>query len=298
MGSWSKFFKGFLQKSLANFTEITFKIQNWTRSKFGTITQWVGVTKNILRIFFHFVIIPLMLPALLIFLIYMLICYSFAHLLICLAEHITTLSSFLLLSKIQYLKNLYVKQSIESFSISLFLASEDLPAHLCSVRLWAPPAGWVWFSPLRYRLRCYSSCALCGPSLDSLMWAPLAVSSSASEHTAGIFWQEVTSCYEEWEWPSTPGRSGYEGRRRRQGMVGCRTPILTSATSICEDGAWCPWSMGWAGWAIVWRYGTCSPNIWLSRFVFIVSTCGPDGLSAVFPVRDGQLRCCASFFVA
>jgi len=79
---------------------------------------------------------------------------------------------------------------------------------------------------------------LCGPSLDSLMWAPLAVSSSASEHTADIFfWQEVTSCYEEWEWPSTPGRSGYEGRRRRQGMVGCRTPILTSATSICEDGA-------------------------------------------------------------
>jgi len=90
----------------------------------------VGVTKNILRIFFHFVIIPLMLPALLIFLIYMLICYSFAHLLICLAEHITTLSLFLLLSKIQYLKNLYVKQSIESFSISLFLASDDLPAHL------------------------------------------------------------------------------------------------------------------------------------------------------------------------
>ena len=71
-----------------------------------------------------------MLPALLIFLTYMLTCYSFAHLLICLAEHITTLSSFLLLSKIQYLKNLYVKQSKESFSISLFLASEDLPAHL------------------------------------------------------------------------------------------------------------------------------------------------------------------------
>ena len=89
-----------------------------------------SLTKNILRIFFHFVIIPLMLPALLIFLTYMLTCYSFAHLLICLAEHITTLSSFLLLSKIQYLKNLYVKQSIESFSISLFLASEDLPAHL------------------------------------------------------------------------------------------------------------------------------------------------------------------------
>ena len=88
------------------------------------------ITKNILRIFFHFVIIPLMLPALLIFLTYMLTCYSFAHLLICLAEHITTLSSFLLLSKIQYLKNLYVKQSKESFSISLFLASEDLPAHL------------------------------------------------------------------------------------------------------------------------------------------------------------------------
>ena len=35
---------------------------------------------------------------------------------------------------------------------------------------------------------------------------------------AGIFWQEVTSCYEEWEWPSTLGRSGYKGRRR-QGIV-------------------------------------------------------------------------------
>ena len=92
----------------------------------------VVLTKNILRIFFHFVIIPLMIPAPLIFLTYMLTCYSFAHLLICLAEHITTLSSFLLLSKIQYLKSLYVKQSNESF-LSLFLASEDLPAHLCSV---------------------------------------------------------------------------------------------------------------------------------------------------------------------
>ena len=98
------------------------------------IPSHLSLTKNILRIFFHFVIIPLMLPALLIFLTYMLTCYSFTHLLICLAEHITTLSSFLLLSKIQYLKNLYVKQSIESFSISLFLASEDLPAHLCSVK--------------------------------------------------------------------------------------------------------------------------------------------------------------------
>jgi len=39
------------------------------------------LTKNILRIFFHFIIIPLMLPALLIFLTYMLTCYSFAHLL-------------------------------------------------------------------------------------------------------------------------------------------------------------------------------------------------------------------------
>ena len=70
-------------------------------------------------LFFHFVIIPLMLPALLIFLTYMLTCYSFTHLLICLAEHITTLSSFLLLSKIQYLKNLYVKAIKQSRFLSL-----------------------------------------------------------------------------------------------------------------------------------------------------------------------------------
>jgi len=56
-----------------------------------------------------------MLPAPLIFLTYMLTCYSFAHLLICLAKHTTTLSLSLLLSKIQYLKNLYVKQSNKSF---------------------------------------------------------------------------------------------------------------------------------------------------------------------------------------
>jgi len=36
---------------------------------------------------------------------------------------------------------------------------------------------------------------------------------------AGIFWQEVTSCYEEWEWPSTPGRSGYKGRRRQEIVI-------------------------------------------------------------------------------
>ena len=35
-----------------------------------------------------------------------------------------------------------------------------------------------------------------------------------SEYVAGIFWQEMTGCYEEWEWPSTLGRSGYEGRRK------------------------------------------------------------------------------------
>jgi len=71
----------------------------------------------------------------------------------------------------------------------------------------------------------------------------LAILSSASVHLASIFWQEVMSCYEEWEWPSTLGRSGYKGRRR-PGMVGCRTPILTSAMLIREDGAWCLWSMG------------------------------------------------------
>jgi len=55
-----------------------------------------------------------------------------------------------------------------------------------------------------------------------------------------FFWQEVTSYYEEWEWPSTPGRSGYKGRRRPE-MVGCRTPILTSAMLIREDGAEWEW---------------------------------------------------------
>ena len=119
----------------------------------------------------------------------------------------------------------------------------------------------------------------------------LAISSSASVHLAGIFfWQEVTSYYEEWEWPSTPGRSRYKGRRR-PGMVGCRTPILTSAMLIREDGAWCPWSMGVAA-----SFGVMVHVHRISDypdFFFLLAFGWPMNLWSIgflFPVRDGQLH--------
>jgi len=104
-----------------------------------------------------------------------------------------------------------------------------------------------------------------------------------------FFWQEVTSYYEEWEWPSTPGRSRYKGRRR-PGMVGCRTPILTSAMLICEDGAWCPWSMG-----VVASFGVMVHVHRISDYsdFFLLAFGWPMNLWSIgflFPVRDGQLH--------
>jgi len=74
------------------------------------------------------------------------------------------------------------------------------------------------------------------PTLIPYLWAPFGNFVLCICALGWYFWQEVTSYYEEWEWPSIPGRDGYKGRRR-PGMVGCKIPILTSAILIHEDGA-------------------------------------------------------------
>ena len=94
-----------------------------------------------------------------------------------------------------------------------------------------------------------------------------------SEYVAGIFWQEMTGCYEEWEWPSTLVEADTR-EEERPGMVDCRAPILTSAASVHDFPE--VWELGrcLAPWYMFTKYPTI-------RIFFICSTCIPDCLSDI-----------------
>ena len=112
---------GYIRTVDIRLEELSISASSLNDYRCGYLDHWI-ITKNILRIFFfHFVIVPLMLSAPLIFDLHarlLLICFCY------LAKHITTPSSS------YYSVKLICKTIKLVVSISLFLASEDLPAHL------------------------------------------------------------------------------------------------------------------------------------------------------------------------